>query len=205
MKTKLVIGLAIIFSIAIVVIIIFISQKREPHIIPNILEPQKITPAPKKKALPEVEKYEEVRSKEMISPNGHFSAYIEPFEWEIVGNLYVKNNKTDKIKQLTDYSNTSSITAKYVTWLNDTLLLVIEGYTWGTCTVGGTLYIVDSRTSHHSTLIKPLSYQEVAEVSLQKDNVIVRIATWDTNRMNYKLSTSVISVDSVLNSFDNAN
>lgn len=205
MKTKPVIGLTIIFSIAIVVIIIFISSKREPHITPNILEPRKITPAPKKKALPEVEEYEEVRSKEVISPNGHFSTYIEPFEWEVVGNLYVKNNKTGKIKQLTDYSNTSSTTTKYATWLNDTLLLVIEGYTWGTCTVGGTLYIVDSRTGHHSTLIKPLSHQEVAEVSLQKDNVIVRIATWDTNRMNYKLSTRVISVERCLNSFANSN
>ncbi|MGB3340293.1 MAG: DUF4652 domain-containing protein [bacterium] len=137
------------------------------------------------------------RSKEIKNPSGKYVAYIEPFQWEICGSIFIKNLKTGTTKQLTDYGISRSSKPKGIQWFNDTLMLVIEGYTWGTVTVGGSLYFVNCRTGEYSLILKPPMGQEVAEVSLHKNSVILRVATWNENRMEYTLSTRVLDADSL--------
>ena len=116
----------------------------------------------------------------------------------MVGNLYVKSNNTDEINQLTHYPPTRSNTPKALTWFDDTLLLVIEGYAWGTCTVGGSLFLVNVRDGRFYGIFQPPVSQEVAEVSKLNNNIILRIASWDDNYMEYDLSTKVMPADSVI-------
>lgn len=145
----------------------------------------------------------EPRSKEVKNPSGKYVAYIEPFEWEICGNIFIRNLKTGTTRQLTDYGISRSSKPKNIQWFNDTLMLVIEGYTWGTVTVGGSLYFVDCRTGEYALILRPPLDQEVAEVSCHKNSVILRVATWNENRMGHTLSTRVLNADSLfLHTFD---
>jgi hypothetical protein len=204
---KLRIGLSIILVIIVGIIIVLIvrnSKKEQPIVTPRtpFEDTQPLSAKPQFVPQSEQQEYHEPdlpsRSKSINSPLGTYSAYIEPFEWEEVGNLFVRYNKTGTINQLTHYAPTRSSTPKALTWFDDTLLLVIEGYTWGTCTVGGSLFLVNIRDGRFYDIFRPPVRQEVAEVSKQNNNIILRIASWDDDYMEYDLSTKVMSADSVI-------
>lgn len=142
----------------------------------------------------------EPRSREVLNPSGTHSAYIEPYEWEICGNIFVKNMTTGKIKQLTNYIISRSNKPKQIAWFNDSLMLVIEGYTWGTVTVGGSLYFVNSKTGEYNLIMKPPREQEIAEVSKHSNSIVLRVAKWTGNRMDYTLHTHILDADSVFKS-----
>lgn len=206
MKHRLYIYIGIIIVIVAIYIIVIINKRQETPTIFKPLRPT-ISLQPKRqnyqslgrKESLEVEEDSESRSRLAVSPNGHYGAYISPFEWEAVGNLYIKAVKIGKIEKLTHYWTDRSNTPKAGVWLNDTLLLVIEGYTWGTCTVGGSLYLVDIKTGRFYPILEPPSHQKVAEVLTHKNSVILRIAAWNEDYMDYKLSTKVLPIDRILN------
>ena len=210
MKYKIYITIISIIVIVVSLALIVTKKKRESEVasspfrrlFPNVPLTSKSPDyqARERREFLEVEDEPEYRSKIVLSPDGCYGAYISPLEWEAVGNLFVKNIKTGEVNKLTHYRENRSNTPKAVVWLNDTLLLVIEGYTWGTVTVGGSLYVVNSRTGKFYSVLKPPIHQEVAEVSTHKNSIVLKIATWSENYMDYKLSTKVLQVDSILNS-----
>lgn len=218
MKVKLKIYLGVALVTVIMAFIIVINKTKKQEKFHTITKPREYSfsespetkwtlkskpkdyPPSAVREFPEAEDDPKLRSKIKLSPNYRYSAYISPLKWEVVGNLFIKDRETGEVKKLTHYQTNRSYTPKTVVWLNDTLLLVIEGYTWGTVTVGGSLYIVDSRTGKMHPILKPPIHQEVAEVSTHKNSIVLRIATHDKNRMSYRLSTKVLPIDSVLNS-----
>lgn len=138
-------------------------------------------------------------SKFQRSPDDRHVAYIEPLEWEVPGNIYLKEIKTGKIRQLSKYPKNSDETPKKLTWLNDTLLLVIAGYTYGAnAVVGGDLHLYNIRSGNHVILYKAPTHKEVAEVSVQDKYIVLRIANWDKEYNNYTLSSRLFRIDSVL-------
>ncbi len=147
---------------------------------------------------PESEDEPEYRSKLKMNPSSNYGAYISPQEWEMVGNIYIKNMLTDEVRKLTHYKMNSSITPKKLRWINDTLLLVIAGYTWGTITVGGNLYVVDSRNGVFYPIIETPPGQEVAEIRIHKNSIVLRIAHHNNNVTSYTLRTKVLPIDSLL-------
>ena len=207
---RLKIYISIILAIVVIVSLAIISKRQRPEKSPTTFKPLPpelpLTSKPpdyltrRRIEFPEVEEDPRSRSKMTLNPSGCYGVYISPLEWEMVGNLFVKDVKTGEVKKLTHYRTGRSSTPKAVVWLNDTLLLVIEGYTWGTVTVGGSLYIVDSRTGKYCPILEPPGHQEVAEVSTHKNSIVLRIATHDEERMSYKLSTKILPIDSVLRS-----
>ncbi len=135
------------------------------------------------------------------SPDGRYTAYIEPLEWEVTGNVYLKEIKTGEVRQLSKYPANSDETPKKLTWLNDTLLLVIAGYTYGgNAEVGGALHLYYIRTGDHIILYNPPPNKNVAEVSVQGKYIVLRIANWDKDFNNYTLSSLVLQVDSMIKS-----
>jgi hypothetical protein len=143
----------------------------------------------------------EPRSLEVLNPSGTCSVYIEPFEWEICGNIYVKNTATGAIKKLTNYHMSHENKPKQIAWFNDTLMMVIEGYTWGTVSVGGSLYLVNANTGKYTLIMEHLPGQEIAEVTKHRNSIVLRIAKWtDDNKMHYILYTRVLDADSVYQS-----
>ncbi len=135
------------------------------------------------------------------SPDGRYIAYIDPMEWEVTGNVFLKEIKTGEIRQLSKYPANSSETPKKLAWLNDTLLLSITGYTYGSnAVVGGALHLYYIRTGDHIILYNPPPNKNVAEVSVQGKYIVLRIANWDKDFNNYTLSSLVLQVDSMIKS-----
>lgn len=207
MRLRIGLGIILVTAISVFVLLIVRHTKEARPVVPyhtlfEDTQPPSAKPhfeqQPKHLEYPEPEPDLPPRSKSLRSPLGTYDAYIEPFEWEEVGNLFVKNNKTGIIKQLTYYEPRRSDTPKVLTWFDDTLLLVIEGYTWGTVTVGGSLFLVNITDGQFYDVFRPPVRQEVTEVSKQNNNIILRIASWDDNYMEYDLSTRVIPADSVI-------
>jgi hypothetical protein len=133
------------------------------------------------------------------SPDRRYTAYIDPLEWEVIGDLYVRDNTTKKIINLTDNNRLSQETPKSVVWLNDTLILFISGYPWGTITVGGKLYIYNLRAGKKALIYDPAITKEVAEVSVQSKYIVMRIANFEpTNALYFTLSSRVLRLDSLM-------
>jgi hypothetical protein len=138
-------------------------------------------------------------SKFQNSPDGRYTAYIEPLEWEVSGNIYLKEIKSGEIRQLSKYPANSDETPKKLTWLNDTLLLVIAGYTYGAnAVVGGDLHLYNIRSGNHLILYKAPTHKDVAEVSVQGKYIALRIANWDKEYNNYTLSSRLFRIDSAI-------
>jgi len=138
-------------------------------------------------------------SKFQNSPDGRYVAYIEPLEWEVSGNIYLKDVKTEEIRQLSKYPENNDETPKKLTWLNDTLLLVIAGYTYGAnAVVGGDLHLYNIRSGNHLILYKAPTHKDVAEVSVQDKYIALRIANWDNEYNNFTLSSRLFRIDSMI-------
>jgi len=207
MKRKIVIGVILLLTIGIILVLIIRNTGRPQHTtlfptIPEDTQPAITIPPSEPQSDHHMSPWPDSppRSKTISNPSGTHSAYIAPLEWEIVGNLYIRNNETGEVKRLTNYLQSRSYKPKALAWFDDTLLLLIEGYSWGTCSVGGPLYLVNIRSGQFHDVLKPPLHQEVAEVSKYGNNIILRIASWDDNYMKCDLSTKVLSADSIIRS-----
>jgi hypothetical protein len=204
-------GLLIAILALAIAVLLIVLLKRRPTTDAKATEPESVdtaeTPSPAGsllisqppvEAFPEFEDEPEYRSKLRMNPSSNYGAYISPQEWEMVGNIYIKNMLTDEVRKLTHYKMNSSTTPKKLRWINDTLLLVIAGYTWGTITVGGNLYVVDSRNGMFYPVIETSPGQEVAEMRIHKNSIVLRIAHHNNDMTRYRLRTKVLPIDSLL-------
>lgn len=86
-----------------------------------------------------------------ISPSRKYSAAVEgkgdAAQEEGIANIVLKDLKTGKLWSFNLLDNEEKqFTPKAVKWINDTKLLVIVGYGYGTIDLGGKLYILDVDT-----------------------------------------------------------
>lgn len=204
-------GLLIAILVLTIAVLLIVLPKRRPTTDVDETERESIsaagTPSPASSLLtshppveefPEFEDEPEYRSKLRMNPSSNYGAYISPQEWKMVGNIYIKNMHTNEVRKLTHYKTNSPTTPKKLRWINDTLLLVIAGYTWGTITVGGNLYVIDSKGGMFHPIIETPPGQEVAEMRIHKNSIVLRIAHHNNNKTSYILRTKVLLIDSLL-------
>lgn len=89
-------------------------------------------------------------SEPVKSPNGQHAAYLAPFEWEEISDLYIVDLKEGSQKKLIEGNSESK--PKNVIWENDEHVLVILGYPYGTVSIGGNIYRVNIETGNQEQL-----------------------------------------------------
>ena len=99
-------------------------------------------------------------SEPVKSPNGQYAAYLAPFEWEELSDLYIVDLKAGSQKMLIEGNSESK--PKNVIWENDEHVLVILGYPYGTVSIGGNIYRVNIETGNQEQLTE---YDDATQIT----------------------------------------
>ncbi|MBN2260035.1 MAG: DUF4652 domain-containing protein [Clostridiales bacterium] len=115
-------------------------------------------------------------------------AFIDELEWEVLGNVWVYDTSDKSLKMIVDYKNYKELTSKVLLWYDEDVLLIIMGYPYGTVTVGGSLYGYSMEQEKLFLLKEPLKNQEIKSLEKEDNEIVLEIAEFDENYMNYTIN-----------------
>ena len=140
-------------------------------------------------------------SEPILSPDGNSIAYISPFMWELIGELYIYNFKNDNNELLIKKNDLKNdYTIKEVQWLSNKFLLVISGYAYGTASVGGGIYLVDNLHNEISIFKEDSKLEEYKNLRINKEDRKVKVTKikYDKEKINYKEKDEEFDYDYML-------
>jgi len=131
---------------------------------------------------------EETPSEPVISPDRNKLAFIDPFQWETVGSIFLYDYQTNSLTELlrADQIEAQS-TPKGIWWYKDDYLLAIIGYAYGTVSVGGDLYLINVETGNPRRILGLNEYQEVKNIKLDDQYIYLEIAQFDEAYNDYEV------------------
>lgn len=109
-------------------------------------------------------------SEPLKSPNGEKAAYISPYGWEELSDLYLVDLKDGKQDVLV--SNDSESKPKEFMWEDDEHLLVIIGSPYGTVSVGGDIYRINIETNEKEAIVSTDDKTEITKLERIEDGVL---------------------------------
>lgn len=131
---------------------------------------------------------EEAPSEPVISPDRNRLAFIDPFQWETVGSIFLYDYETNSLTELLRADQVEEQSKpKGIWWYNDEYLLTIIGYAYGTASVGGDLYLVDVETGNPRRILGLNEYQEVKNIRLDEQYIYLEIAEFDQSYNEYEV------------------
>lgn len=134
-----------------------------------------------------------------VSPDKKRIAYISPFGWEELGELYIYDLSTDSNKVVIKRNDLlKQYTPKVVSWLDDRYLLVIIGFAYGTITVGGDLYIFDTLTKSLNLCIKCGKRQEIKNINKDGEKIILEFVNFKKGGMEYTIEQKSVKYEDVI-------
>ncbi|MFW6378138.1 MAG: DUF4652 domain-containing protein [Bacillota bacterium] len=139
---------------------------------------------------------EDMPSEPIISPDRNKLAFIDPFQWETEGTIYLYDYEANSLAELLKADRIEEqFTPKGIWWYNDDYLLAIIGYAYGTVSVGGDLYLIDVETGNPRRILALNEYQEVKSISLDEQYIYLEIAEFDEGYSNYEVIEERINRD----------
>jgi len=137
----------------------------------------------------------ELSSYPEFSPNKSKMAYIDSFDFETIGNVYIYDFATEENSKITDFEYGQSDTSKAVEWLNNENLLLIIGFAYGTITQGGDLYLYDLEEGTLNLLLESEGLMEIKDVKIIDDKIILSKVIWkDNNYMEYDVIEEEVNI-----------
>jgi len=140
-----------------------------------------------------------------LSPTGRYLAYIAPAEWERVGTLYLYDYVSDGVRTLVEGDDLpDQYTPKELWWLEDDILLFTGGFAYGTVSVGGSLYGVDTAEGKIKTVFPEEERREVKDIEIERERgeIELYIAVFDQDYIDYEVEKEIIEIDEVLAMFN---
>ncbi|MGJ9385978.1 DUF4652 domain-containing protein [Salipaludibacillus sp. CF4.18] len=125
------------------------------------------------------------------------AVYISPSEWETRGNLYLVDlQKGDKGVLV---ASEEEYVPKNVIWKDDSRILVIIGYGYGTLAVGGNIFIVNIETKEKTRITNYEDKIQITDFYIE-DGVLYYegIRYKDDNYIESEVYSNNISLDSLL-------
>lgn len=124
----------------------------------------------------------------IVSPNRTKMAYIAPFFWQEIGELFVFEGKTDTVKRVLSFSDLPVTgTPKTICWLDDQYLMAIVGNAYSPTSIGGNVYLVDTESGRYTVMYEAGNGQEVRNLKVNKGNVIIELALFNLDQTEYDM------------------
>ncbi len=139
-------------------------------------------------------------SRPKISPQGSYLSYIAPSEWEQVGSLYKYDLTEDDIVTLVEGADLpEQHTVKDFWWLDESTLLFIGGFAYGTVSVGGSLYGLDLETEQIVEIFAQTERSEVKNIEIieEEEQVLLEIAEFDEDFIEHEVINEYIELNYV--------
>lgn len=114
---------------------------------------------------------DDISSKPIESPNGKYIAFINPFGWECMSNVYIMNLFNNHIYKV--YSWEYALSPKYINWESNKSLLVILGKTYGAIEIGGNLHRINIENKSLDIVKEFDKNIQITEFSLDGDIITV--------------------------------
>lgn len=121
-------------------------------------------------------------SEPVKSLNGQHAAYLAPFEWEEISDLYIVDLKEGSQKKLIEGNSESK--PKNVIWENDEHVLVILGYPYGTVSIGGNIYRVNIETGAQEQLTDYEDDTQITDFHIEDGTLHYSGIKYTDNEMN---------------------
>ncbi|WP_052144898.1 DUF4652 domain-containing protein [Halalkalibacter okhensis] len=99
------------------------------------------------------------------SPDNKKAVYISPFEWEERGSLYLVDLKNGDQNVLV--APKRDYTPKNVIWQDDSRVLVIIGYGYGTVLVGGNIFSVNIETKEKVQITQYDGHIQILDLEIE--------------------------------------
>lgn len=137
-------------------------------------------------------------SKPVISPRGDRLAFIEPYLWETIGDVFLYDGEREEKELLLSRENLPAQTSpKDLYWLDSHHLLMIIGYAYGTVSVGGDLYLLHIEDRELSLIYETELEEEVKEVKVQGEELLLRVAIFHEDYLDYDLEERRLHLDQI--------
>lgn len=138
-------------------------------------------------------------SRSVISPDRQLAACIDPFEFEMIGEilLFQGDNNTATSKLTLNQEELPQFTPKQVSWYDNSHLLVVVGFAYGTVTRGGDLYLVDITDGSSQLVYKAADHEEVIEAELEGDHIKLSLAKFDQDYAEHEIEHKEIPLPQV--------
>lgn len=127
-----------------------------------------------------------------VSPDRDKFLFISPFQWEVIGEIYLlESNSIDKLVSEDDIE--PQYTPKQVTWFNNNIFLVIIGYAYGTSSSGGELfyYDVEKKKMNKIDTINLVEHSQINNIRIDNDKIYIEIIEYNEDSSDYQLYTKV--------------
>ena len=148
---------------------------------------------------------EDYPSQPKISPQGSYLSYIAPSEWEQIGTLYKYNLKEDDVVALVEGEDLpEQHTVKEFWWLDENIIVFIGGFSYGTVSVGGSLYAIDIKNDKMVEVFSQEDRSEVKDIEIQKgeEQILLQIAEFDEDFIDYEIVNEYIEISYVYESLN---
>jgi len=133
----------------------------------------------------EISGIEDYPSKPQISPDARRLAYISPYEFEHIGEVWIYDARNESQKAvITKKDIPEERSASRIVWLDDRYLLVVIRYAYGTMPSPGDLYVYDTERQAFHLLVEVEARQDIDEILIDDKEVIINITTYDDQLTN---------------------
>lgn len=134
----------------------------------------------------EISTIDDYPSKPEINGDKAKLAFISPFEFELIGEVWVYDALTDgKTKVFTSEQAGEGKSAKQLLWLDNNNLLILTGNTYGTVTLNDTLYLLNIKDNKFEQVLKVNGDQDIRKLQIDSETSIAyELATYDDQRMD---------------------
>ncbi|WP_066385467.1 DUF4652 domain-containing protein [Neobacillus mesonae] len=109
-------------------------------------------------------------SKPEFSPDKNKAIYISPLEWECPGSLYLYNLENGYITELVSPDKNQNI-PKYAIWLDNSTIVLIYGFGWGTVSMGGNVYTINIEERELKQITNYSGEIQITKLELNSDFV----------------------------------
>lgn len=123
----------------------------------------------------------------IVSTNNRKCAFIAPYAWEVIGDLYVYDfikNTCEIVLKAEDMKQQKCI--KKILWKDENELYLIIGMAYGTVSRGGNLYKFNVINKHLEEIFTCVKAEEVVDFSLINEKLQLNIIKFDSNYQDYE-------------------
>lgn len=129
-------------------------------------------------------------------------AFIDYVVFEVIGNLFVYHTETKNKRKETSYEYGQGDTVKALEWLDDDHILLIIGYSYGTITQSGNLYIYDINEGELEMILSAEERSELVDVMMNGADIKLTIVVWtDDNYIEYEYIEKRIPIKELIRNY----